>query len=335
MSCSCDSGINDNRTDCVNCRVPYYTADPTYSGISVDVAVIEQKMNVIKEEDAHIIDLTPAYLSYASFQAMFYKQSSDFNPLTGVIGKEWQPYLSNAARQVLYNSFSNQTSNYASSGVDNVDFNLVNTIKSGYEYDLSIPSECWDTCSILEFNKTLGNIKYLTDIGNECNIKCSITLDDFFNILEAGGLVMDTTTGLPLDPSGGKIIYTGLVNALITATFRSCTPGVKDIKIRWPFMINFNSVTTNTADGSANKVDGILEPSSNIWPNIYFVENVDGSKNVPTIYRSSVLAYDTVDSSGNPATNNGIDPNNTNIKGLPNYSRYSAYKYSSIKMQYT
>ena len=330
MSCSCDNVLTLNGNNC-DCHTPTYSVDPTYTGINVNIAVIEQKINVIKEEDAHIIELTPKYISYATFQALFYRQSTDFHPLTGVIGTEWQPFLSNAARQILYSSFSNANEQF---GSYHLDFNLYNTITTGYENDLSISMDCWDTCSIVDFTTTLGNIKYLTDIGNECNIKCSITLDDFFNGLEVQGLVIDTVTGLPLDPSGNSIIYTGLVNAIITANFRSCTPGVKDIKIKWPFLINFNSVIQATADGSNNHVNGLpaVDGSNNTWPNIYFGEDASGSKTVPTVYRSPGLAYDTVDSSGNPAVKGAAG--NTNPTKLPSYGRYTAYNYSSIKIKY-
>jgi len=327
MSCACDIELNVNNC---NCHSATYTEDPTYTGINVNVAVIEQKMNVIKEEDANIIDLSPVYISYATFQALFYRQATDFQPLNGVIGTQWQPFLSNDARKVLYSSFINENANY---GTDYPNFNLYNIITSAYQHDLSIPIDCWDTCSVIEFTTTLGSINYLTDIGNQCNIKCSITLDDFFNGLEAQGLVMDATTGLPLDASDNTLIYTGLVNAVITANFRSCTPGVKDIKIRWPFLINFNSVTESTADGSYNHVDGIADISNNVYPHIYFGEDATGNKLIPTTYRSPGLAYDTVDSTGLPAKNNGTGTN-TNPKKIPDYGRYTAYTYSSIQIKY-
>jgi hypothetical protein len=140
---------------------------------------------------------------------------------------------------------------------------------------------------------------------------------------------MDATTGLPLDTSNNTIIYTGLVNAIITANFLSCTPGVKDIKITWPFLINFNSVTKSTADGSFNHVDGNADISNNFYPHIYFGEDASGNKLTPTVYRSPGLVYDTVDSTGLPAKNNGPG-NNTNPKKIPNYGRYTAYTYASI-----
>ena len=329
MSCSCDD-VTDCNKDC-NCRVPTYTDDPTFTGISVNVAVLEQKINTIKEEDAHIIELSPTYLSYASFQAMFFRKTAKFLPLNGVTGTEWQKFLSNTERHIVYSDFSDENSNFGWS-YDN-SFNLSETITAGYEYDLNIPSECWDPCSIIDFTRTLANIKYLTDVGNECNIKCSITLDEFFENLQAQGLVIDPSSGLPLDPSGvlagGHQIYTGLVNALITANFRSCTPGVKDIKIKWPFLINFNSVTPKTADGSKNMVDNITEPSNNVWPCINFVENANGGKTSQK--RSPELLYDTVDSSGNARV--------TEISGnaipstIPPYGRYTAYLYSNIHIK--
>ena len=327
MSCSCDEIIVCPEK--CSCNVPTYTEDATYTGINVNVAVLEQKINTIKEEDAHIVQLSPAYISYASFQAMFFKNSTKFNPLNGVYAKNtyWQQFLANEYRKVTYSSITNNNDIFENE-IHDSSFNLLNTIISSYEYDLNIPSVCWDTCSLIGFTTTLSDIEYLNDVGNECNIKCSITLDDFFVNLEAQGLVMDASSGLPLDPSDNTLIYTGLVNALITANFRSCTPGVKDVKIKWPFLINFNSVTINAADGSfnyANVIDDVGDASNN-WPNIYFAEGQDGVKITPVVYRSggNELLYDTVDVSGNRALL-------TVGKNIPAYSRYNAYLYSAIR----
>lgn len=337
MSCSCDDVLNCDSS--CKCYVPIYTTDPNYTGISINVAVLEQKINTIKEEDAHLIELSPTYLSYASFQAMFFNKCNKFVSLDNVQGYAWQQYVSNLKRNIIYSSLNSEQEiasaafPWASydpnvSSVLDTCFNLLKVITDGYETDLNIPSECWDACSVLEFTRTLANIKYLTDIGNECNVKCAITLDEFFDNLAAQGLEIDASNGLPLDASGNNVVYTGLVNALITANFRSCTPGVKDIKIKWPFLINFNSVTPHTADGSNNMVDGIPEPSGNVWPNINFYTDADGSYNPLTDYRSPELKYDTVDTSGVAYVSDSCG--NKIPVHIPAYSRYSAYLYSTI-----
>ena len=332
MSCSCDDNSEECNKQCA-CRVSSYTTDSTYSGITVNVAVLEQKINAIKEEDSHIIELSPTYLSYASFQAMFYRQTIKFLPLNGVTGSAWQIFLANAFRNIVYSSFSSENANFGWT-FDN-SFNLFETISAGYEYDLSIPLACWDACSLIEFTNTLSGIQYLTDVGNQCNIKCSMTLDEFFDTLQAQGLVIDPSSGLPLDPAGlaatppQYIIYTGLVNALITANFRSCTPGVKDIKIKWPFLINFNSVSPDTAYGilQNNMVDDIQEPNNNVSPCINFVD--DGT--TPTTkLRSPELKYDTVSTLGKPYTNRIDFPNSVIPSQIPAYGRYTAYLYSNI-----
>jgi hypothetical protein len=337
MSCSCDDVIKCDES--CKCYIPTYTVDPTYTGINVNVAVLEQKINTIKEEDSHIIELSPTYLSYASFQAMFFNKCNKFTSLDNVEGTAWQQFVANLNRNIVYSSLTpdrektiNNTYPWSAYNVNSnlveVSFNLLNVITNGYETDLNIPSECWDACSVLEFSRTLGNIKYLTDVGNECNIKCAMTLDEFFENLEAQGLVIDSSNGLPRDTSSNKIVYTGLVNALITANFRSCTPGVKDIKIKWPFLINFNSVTPRTADGSNNMVNNIPEPSGNKWPNINFYTDADGSYNKLLNYRSPELKYDTVDISGVAYVK---DSSSSKIPvHIPAYSRYSAYLYSTI-----
>jgi hypothetical protein len=286
------------------------TIDPTYQGYNVEVAVLQQDMNEIKEEDAHIVQLSPVYLSYASFQAMFYKSGNKFSPLYNLTTNYYNEFLANEYRKVVINPTYQ-------SGYD-ISFNLLNTIIKYYEEDLAIPYQCWDVCSFIEFNKILSPIKLLTDVGSSCNIKCSITLDQFFDNLEAQGLKIDNVSGLPLDPSGNYTsIYTGLVSAIITANFKSTTPNVKDIKIRWPFMINFASFTNATADA---------DPLGNHWPFYYWVEdeNYNPMTNIGTTYRSPQLQTNTVILQGGV-----LVPNNS--AGIATYNRYSAYLYSKIK----
>lgn len=284
------------------------TIDPNYQGYNVEVAVLQQDMNEIKEENAHIVQLSPVYLSYASFQAMFYKSGNKFSPLYNLTTNYYNEFLANEYRKIVVNPTYQ-------SGYD-ISFNLLDTIIKYYEEDLAIPYQCWDICSFIEFNKILSPIKLLTDVGNSCNIKCSITLDQFFDNLEAQGLKIDNVSGLPLDPSGNTSIYTGLVSAIITANFKSTTPNVRDIKIRWPFMINFASFTRANSNGKQNN-----------WPFYYWVENetYNTSTKIGTTYRSPQLAINTVIPNGSGE----LVPNNT--AGIATYNRYSAYLYSNIK----
>jgi len=299
------------------------TDDPNYKGYFVDIAVLQQDLNTIVNSDAYLITLSPVYVSYASFQALFYRNSLHFNPLKNALNNILaQPLISNNFRRVIESPFETSELLYDGS------FNLLKILITAYEEDLGIPTECWDRCAFMNFSSTISSIKNLNDMAGNCgsNIKCSITLNEFFDNLEAQGLVIDPSSGLPLDPSGNSgVIYTGLVAANITANFHSTTPCVKDVQIKWPFLVNFNSYTDPSGGNT-------------IWPKIYWVEDING--NATTIPRSdAALKQPTVnDVDGTPAfVSNALigfprlaftDSSGVNY---PSYNRYTAYQYSSIK----
>lgn len=298
------------------------TDDPNYKGYFVDIAVLQQDLNTIVNNDAYLITLSPVYVSYASFQALFYRNSLHFNPLKYAFNNILaQPLISNNFRRVIESPFETSELLYDNS------FNLLKILITAYEQDLGIPTECWDRCTFMNFSTTISKIKCLTDVAGTCgsNIKCSITLNEFFDNLEAQGLIMDPSSGLPLDPSGNSgVIYTGLVAANITANFHSTTPDVKDVQIKWPFLVNFNSYTDPSGGNT-------------IWPKIYWIEDING--NATTIPRSDTgLKQPTVyDVAGTPAfVSNaliGFPRAAFDLSGVhyDAYNRYTAYQYSSIK----
>ena len=301
------------------------TNDPNYQGYYVDIAVLEHDLStIISEPKMHKIELSPVSLSYASFQALFYKDGQRFNPSKTAFNNVFaQPLIGNNFRTILKSPFQSENPLLYNK------FNLLKSLISAHEEDLNIPASCWDMTNLMYFSTIISNIKSLNDMAGNCgnNIKCSITLDEFFNNLEAQGLLMDPLSGLPLEPSGNSgVIYTGLVTANITAIFHSTTPDVKDTQIKWPFLINFNSFKVGDSTGN-----------NSIWPKYYWMENADGS--ITTTPRSDgALKQSTVyDIAGTPAFNTnstvGFPRAAFNLNGVqyPSYDRYKAYLYSSIK----
>ena len=298
-----------------------YTNDKTYAGYVVDIAVLQEDINTItKPDDVYIVNLTPVYLSYGGFQAMFYRNDDKFQPTKGLGSLVSSiPLVSNKFRQIdIYSPECNQ----CDLDLDG-SFNLIKVLLTAYQKDLGFNTECWDTCSLMEFYSIVDKIKALTDIAGECDsgIKCSISLDEFFAQLEMQGLAMDNDTGLPLDPSGSvpKSVYPGLVTAVITANFHSTTPGVNDVMIRWPFVMNFASFTdtdasNNTIGGEATTISG------GTYPVYYYIENI------PTAYRSPDLSFATVELVGDTLLARDASVNLV----LPDYTRYNAKNYSKI-----
>lgn len=275
------------------------TSDPNYYGYAVDIAVLQQDMVKLIKSDAYIIQLSPVYLSYASFHAMFYREFG-FKPVKHLCDFPGADILvQNKERTILGGPFDDAQ-------VSDTSFNLLRSLLSVYEKDLGLTVSCWDNCSLLEFQKLINPIQCLTDLIGCCNenIKCSMNIDDFFASLEAQGLKMDPTSGLPLDPSNNPVpdvLYQGVVSANIIANFHSTTPGVKDLQIHWPFLINFNSYT-----GTG--------PANNTWPTIH--ETPDGTNR-----SDGNLITNVVDLNGVPLAAAGA---------LPAYTRYTAYQYSKI-----
>jgi hypothetical protein len=316
-----------------------YTNDNTYAGYVVDVAILQTTLNTVTEpKDIYTLNLNPVYLSYAGFKALFYNNGINFSPM---------PHLSDVNVHKIGSKFvlnSNRT--ISTNATDcgrcelNIDgsFNLLAALLQVYTTDLNLETECWETCSLMEFYNTISQVKGLTDITGPCGLTvlCALTLDEFFGQLEMQGLKMsDGPFFLPLDPSNQNVklpdtrqsVYPGLVTAVITANFHSTTPGVKDLQVRWPFVINFNSVSYQ--DGSNNKYKDTgknTDASGGEYPVFLYIDNnfTTATTEPPFDYRSADLSSSTVDLSG------GVFYPKL-FKGLfPQYTRYSANRYSGI-----
>jgi len=297
-----------------------YTLDPTYAGYVVDVAVLQEDMNTITKPDVYTIELTPVYLSYAGFQAMFYRDGDKFLPEKGL-------YKFTSSKEFVLNSYRTIYNYSPECGQCDLEldgsFNLLTALLTAYQKDLGFTTECWDTCSLMEFYSIIDKIKALTDITGDCGtgVKCSITLKEFFNQLEMQGLVIDPSNNLPIDPSGSfpNSVYPGLVTAVITANFHSTTPGVKDVVVKWPFIINFASFTN--LDASNNTIGNVVSTiSGGTYPVYYYIDNDTN------IFRSTDLSFATVTLSGDTLYARDASLN----LSLPKYDYFNAKRYSKI-----
>ena len=76
-------------------------------------------------------------------------------------------------------------------------FNLYNAVLGLYEKCLG-KHECWNPCAKVEFEKYIGSIKSVFDIGGSCsNVECSLTLDELFSMLDESGYSIEGKTGMP------------------------------------------------------------------------------------------------------------------------------------------
>lgn len=409
-----------NQSYLVSENSPVYTSDQTWGGYVVDIAVLQQDMTQIIKPDAYIVNLSPLYLSYAGFKALFYSRGSHFSPTVNLSDVNRNPtgsgYVLNDHR--IIQSFADcGCLNLTNSGINLGDkFNLLKMLVWSYETDLNISTDCWDTCTLMDFYDRIDGIKALTDLTGQCEvgIKCSLTLDEFFDQLKMQGMRMSydfnphDQYALPIDPKqvkrdksdteylqffdkdGVKIVmtdsndffhksvlnncsrpplYPGLVTAVITANFHSTTPGVKDVQVRWPFIMNFISINdesiiannsisvhnqTNAVNNDIN--DQSISNTSNssnstlfhdgtypVYLNVSIPDNTSVKDSVTgkitylinptgTTTRSTDLQYNTVDFSisGNSFIPRNISIVNYNNIQTPIFTRYTAEKFSKI-----
>lgn len=292
-----------------------YTTDLTYGGYVVDVAILQEDMNTITRPDVYTINLTPVYLSFAGFKAMFYRNGQKFQPMSGL-------YRFASSKEFVLNEYRTIYNYTPECGQCDLQldgsFNLLTALLTAYQQDLGFSTECWDTCSLMEFYSIIDKIKALTDITGECGtgVKCSITLDEFFAQLEMQGLLMDPSNNLPIDPSSNNGVYPGLVTAVITANFHSTTPGVKDVVVKWPFIINFGSFNNATA------IADNLGISGGTYPVYYYIDNDF------ITFRSPDLSFNTVDV--DVVNDILVAKEASSTLKLPAYDRYHAEWYSKI-----
>ena len=297
--------------------------DPNYHNYFVNIAVLQTAVNNIKQEsDAHVIELSPRYVSYPTFLNLFFKDGK-FSP-NKQLGHDAQATVSNKDRYILsgptdqvYNL--TDTSNVITAPV----FNLTSALISTYANDLGCEPNCWDPCDLVHLQNTINPIQTLFSVIQCCqnNIECSMTLDQFFASLEAQGMVMDPASGFPLDPVQSDppgVIYQGVVCASVTVIFKSSTDDVKDLEVNWPFLINFNSYANGGAF-SLSAAGNILNNYPHIWK-------------LP----SYLLPVSTLFSENNRSdpflTEDIVDDTGRVVSAIPQITRYNVGKYSNLSL---
>ena len=231
------------------------------TSVSVNIASIETILNNIQNRPIHVITLNHIDMSYDIFRNIFFPNNNVFSfNLRGAIN--------NLGNLTL---FTNNNQIIASTDAS---FNIYEKIISFYENYVG-PRNCWDSCSLTNLQRILGRQKTLFNSGNSCNIRCSLTLNDFFNSIEQQGIDLSNIlqNGLRIINNAVPIDQTKKPIAVITSRFTSTTmveslncfdncitsntscntscntsnqPNciyIPDIEILWQFKIDFNGVT--------------------------------------------------------------------------------------------
>lgn len=208
--------------------------------VVVDIATMQETFSAVELNRAFVINLGVIDISYVTFRDLFFSTNSEFTPnLQAAIASsnDFSKYILNKSQKVILESG------------DYRDFRIFNEMLVHYEENLGVTSDCWSSCSLTNFQNNIARQKTLFNVGDGCCIKCSLTLDEFFSAIEQQGVDMSgdaapDSTGLrnldeviPKDTDKKPI-------AVVTALFASTTPGVPDVKVIWPYAVDFTNVSS-------------------------------------------------------------------------------------------
>ena len=224
MSCSSSANHFSNPGICL--------CDDTneVNNVVVDIAVIAEDLPNISRDTAKTQYLEPIDITYNEFHNLFYFNNGKFTPNIALgCTEQYSHHVKHENKKILHQNGKNKT------------YNLLEELIEHYQTHLEDPPDCWDPCTRIEFEKKIGSIKSLFDVG-VCNVTCSLTLDEFFDAIQANGVEINPHTHMPSLSGQEKRVI-----ALVTTKFISnnhateTDSGVPDLNITWPFRINFSA----------------------------------------------------------------------------------------------
>lgn len=240
MSCNnCDDSPNVYSGICeTNSRI-IMSIDPSSTNfigspsVVVDIATMQESFARVEVNNSHVISLAAIDISYHDFRRIFYPNNTEFSP-----------NLVNIRRYDISNLIANDSQIVIDSSLRKKQFNLFREMLQVYEEYLKVPSNCWSSCSLTNFQNTLSHIMTLFDVGDSCCIKCSLTLDEFFLSIEQQGIQMSNSGTFDADLNNVVPISANIRPvAVITAEFKSNTPEVPNVNVIWPYLVDFTGVS--------------------------------------------------------------------------------------------
>lgn len=175
----------------------------------VDVALMSQTAPEGVQSTVNktiMLDCMP--IPYVAFQQLFFKDNV-FKPNKVLTGQNalFSAFIENNKRFITAAGNGEAGVNESCSTTGDY-FNLFKEMTTLYTDTQQGGSDtlasCWDTCSKINFTKSVSKIKKLTDLTHVCPVECSITLDDMFCALEANDtdlLTIDPETNMPEPPN--------------------------------------------------------------------------------------------------------------------------------------
>ena len=147
----------------------------------VDVALMAQQApEGVQSTVNKTIKLDCIPIPYVAFQQLFFKDNvfkpnkvlTSQNKLFSAFIENSKRYITAAATEDDENEPCSTTGEY---------FNLFKEMTTLYtdsqEGGSDTLASCWDTCSKINFTKSVSKIKKLTDLTHVCPVECSLSLD--------------------------------------------------------------------------------------------------------------------------------------------------------------
>ena len=199
----------------------------------VDIATLEMDGPLITSNPSYKISLQLIPIYYSDFRTLFFKSNTDFEPNPGAFQNISGIYMKMVGfkDQIKLNDTGRQDGS----------LNIYKEVVTHYEQDLGLPKNCWSSCSLNAINRFLGGQESLFDVGGACKVACSLTLDQLFTAWEQQGVELSgnfsdsNSVRVPTDTTLTPI-------AVVTARYKSITPGVSDMEIFFPYAVDFNGI---------------------------------------------------------------------------------------------
>ena len=201
-----------------------------FSGVVIDIALMAEDVPLIQEDSSTTRYLSPIDVNYNQFHNLFYFNNGGFSPNTTLANVHPFTSILDNDNKVISDANGKQKK-----------YVLMEELMQHYEEHLEESPACWDVCSRVEFEKKVSAVKSLFDVG-VCNVKCSMSLDEFFNSLQAHDIDINPNTGMPTLRAQEKRVIAVVTTKFVSAnTGGGDDNGVPDFNVSWPFRIDFRA----------------------------------------------------------------------------------------------
>jgi hypothetical protein len=240
----CNNCFDEDSKSIENSRFIFQNSDNTMfqNQVIVDIATLEQDIDIISVNDSQVITLKTIDISYDTFRDIFYYNNDRFQLIPS--------YRKHLETSTDISLVTNNDQLIIDRNGRTKPYKIYSEMLAHYERFLGLKSNCWSSCSFTNFQKVLGDQYTLYDVGIPCNVKCSLTLDEYFYALEQQGVNMTNDSTLNSKVPDLSSNYSPI--AVVTTTFKSLTEDVPNLDVVWPFAVDFTGVVQRYSTNHGN-----------------------------------------------------------------------------------